>query len=602
MVEIVRPQITRAVVVKSEGPQGVMRGAATPYAYGGKPMDVDQTGDQTAAVQAAIDAAAASWDATQEAYSLAVDLAGATWRCAGSLDMTNIRQPGLNVRNGEIYSTASGKVAIDAAGSNHITFTDVEVIGDETTPPAVGFLLARIEDGAVDLSSLPASPDMGFHGSCGSRGYFSKAALVNLASEVSSLGTRSYWTNKHRALTAVCLAYIDTQEASVDLWGEEITSDFVTVQRAVNGRNSNICHHWGQVHAERAADFNLGIASISKADPAVVTVATGTLAGASLSNGDTVVISGGNMSEVSYRVFTVANINAGADTFELSGIDSSGYTTYTGGATLQNQTGPAVYVAGAKTVRAHSGYLLTYGAPSIVVNCGNSSQVRDWHVNFQSERQAATLIELQVPSGIRTTIPNFHFTAPQTSQSARDEVVKITGGGDVDFDDGSLEVSSMGTAPANGLFSPGANFRFNGFHISSPLAAPLPDPAVTPYVGTMLAQGRDPKLTLHGLSLFDFKQIVADTTPGALTAQGLRFGPDSLYIHPEAVGAERAVLVNDRATTANLNSAAHRVNTSDKYSGKMAWNTSTARPVWATGGVATSSWVYADGTTAHTPA
>lgn len=67
------------------------------------------------------------------------------------------------------------------------------------------------------------------------------------------------------------------------------------------------------------------ISGITQANPAVVTaIAHG------FSNGDLIYINGVvGMTEVNYLTFTVANKTA--DTFELAGIDSSGYTAYTSG-------------------------------------------------------------------------------------------------------------------------------------------------------------------------------------------------------------------------------------------------------------------------------
>lgn len=62
-----------------------------------------------------------------------------------------------------------------------------------------------------------------------------------------------------------------------------------------------------------------------------------------------------------------------------------------------------------------------------------------------------------------------------------------------------------------------------------------------------------------------------------------------------------ASMVAQRTTT-QLASAADTINTESKGPGRMCWNTTANRPVWATGSTATATWVYADGTTAHTPA
>lgn len=70
------------------------------------------------------------------------------------------------------------------------------------------------------------------------------------------------------------------------------------------------------------------ITAITKANPAVVTAASH-----GLSNGDRVFIKNvGGMTEVNNLEFTVANKTT--DTFELSGVDSSSYTTYTSGGTV----------------------------------------------------------------------------------------------------------------------------------------------------------------------------------------------------------------------------------------------------------------------------
>jgi len=69
------------------------------------------------------------------------------------------------------------------------------------------------------------------------------------------------------------------------------------------------------------------ISAITKANPAVVTTATH-----GYSNGDHVWINDvGGMTELNGRRFTIANVTS--TTFELSGVDSSNYTTYTSGGT-----------------------------------------------------------------------------------------------------------------------------------------------------------------------------------------------------------------------------------------------------------------------------
>lgn len=73
------------------------------------------------------------------------------------------------------------------------------------------------------------------------------------------------------------------------------------------------------------------ITGITQANPAVVTYSGSD----TYANGDKVIIDGVvGMTQVNNREFTVANVNAGANTFELSGINSSGFTAYSSGGTV----------------------------------------------------------------------------------------------------------------------------------------------------------------------------------------------------------------------------------------------------------------------------
>ncbi len=70
------------------------------------------------------------------------------------------------------------------------------------------------------------------------------------------------------------------------------------------------------------------ITNITKSNPAVVTYSGAD----NYSNGDSVFIDGvAGMTEVNGREFVVANVNAGANTFELQGVNSTAYGAYTSG-------------------------------------------------------------------------------------------------------------------------------------------------------------------------------------------------------------------------------------------------------------------------------
>lgn len=68
------------------------------------------------------------------------------------------------------------------------------------------------------------------------------------------------------------------------------------------------------------------ISGITKASPGVVTYA-----GADPTNGDYILVTATGMNEVNNRVFRVANVNAGANTLELEGENTTSYGTFSAG-------------------------------------------------------------------------------------------------------------------------------------------------------------------------------------------------------------------------------------------------------------------------------
>lgn len=88
-----------------------------------------------------------------------------------------------------------------------------------------------------------------------------------------------------------------------------------------------------RIHKDQSVVTNTAqnITGITKANPGVVTYSGAD----TYANGDKVAITGVvGMGQVNNREFTVANVNAGANTFELSGVDTSAYDTYSSGGTV----------------------------------------------------------------------------------------------------------------------------------------------------------------------------------------------------------------------------------------------------------------------------
>lgn len=90
------------------------------------------------------------------------------------------------------------------------------------------------------------------------------------------------------------------------------------------------------------------ITAASKANPCVITCTAGQIATAGLQNGENVFISGvKGMTELNGGDYTVQNVNTGANTFELAGVNSTGYGTFTGTARALRATWTAIAIADA---------------------------------------------------------------------------------------------------------------------------------------------------------------------------------------------------------------------------------------------------------------
>lgn len=81
-----------------------------------------------------------------------------------------------------------------------------------------------------------------------------------------------------------------------------------------------------QIDIETAASASQSISGITKANPGVVTYV-----GSDPANGDYVLVACTGMTQMNDRIARVANVNAGANTFELEGVDTTAYGTFVSG-------------------------------------------------------------------------------------------------------------------------------------------------------------------------------------------------------------------------------------------------------------------------------
>lgn len=427
----------------------------SPYDYGAIPGQ-ELTGNNKAAIDALMDAAKASWNSTYKTYTIMPTGLGKMWNCPGGTRMVGVRQKGMIIRDFQLYLSGSGAIGFDILGSAWVTFENCHVEGDFASEPAVGFLYGL--DSSLDIASRISLFN------CSTLGGFTKAGRVNIASETSlEVGCR--WWNGSRSLTAVASAAVDHAGALDDHLGG-VTSPNTTILQAAQGHRSFVLHDWGTTQHIRYSRVNLQVTALSKANPCVVTVATGTLAGSGLANGDTIFFYPmQGMTELRYGVFTVANISG--DTFELSGVDSSLYSTFdpipvsSGGAghsaRVRNQTGPAMLLAGPQELRNGPAYTVTYGAPHIIMDRNQltgvnpSNTASKIHLALQCEPDPITVMDIYQGASTMTA-QDWNLELLGSAHPPGEQVYDFKNAGNVLFHSGKTSITRMSSAPENGLF------------------------------------------------------------------------------------------------------------------------------------------------------
>jgi hypothetical protein len=433
----------------------------TPYDFGGDPADADST----TAVQAMIDAARNSYESSTESFRLVADLVGERWKVS-TIDATDIRRGFMTIRNGTLYGTTAGKVVLDLSGSNRLELYDLRIHGDEANPPAIGLLLSRALESNYSIS--PQHKIIALQ----TGGKFSKAAVVNFASEVISW-TNCNIVNEHRSVDAYCLV-ISGHAGTLNEFIGGVSSEFVTLPTAATGSHSCILHDLGHIKLMRTADVNMDVTNVSKTNPAVVTVDPGELAAAGFANGDQVFFRHvAGMNEIDGKVFTISNLNTGAGTFALSGTDATGYGTFTEGK-LSNRTGPALLVSDCVGVKTRAAYALTYGSDPIVVDLKQGDVTSlDFDIKLEAKCPAAVRFNLPL-SGVGVVRDLSINTLSTNLANATNFLVLSTGGGT-----GTIRVEGLKfimpylTSSSSKVFASPAMWDIRDADMRLPLEAPM---------------------------------------------------------------------------------------------------------------------------------
>jgi hypothetical protein len=478
----------------------------TPYDMTTNPVDEDSdhNTNNAAALQELIDTVEADWYSTHSLFRTEMSLAKRSWRTETSLNFTNIRNPGFPLRDGMIYGAINGGVVCDFAGANSLKIQNFQIYcsNESSKRPNFGALFCKADTDGSAPFSYPDSKQHELYNFI-VRGYPQKAGAVFFASEV--MDTSHITIDiKSRETDCYGMALI-SHEGTADDYIGGLTSAYATIPQSGDGAQSNILHKFGQLEVLRSGDVQFTNFTISNANPAVVTITPASaLANANLSNGDTLwpVFSTGGagwLNNVDNVVQTIANINTGAGTFELSGVDSTSYSTSPTGA-IWNQTGPAVLLNGPGGLTCESGFLYALGNPAIVADVSQGGNMRAVRMMFQAESDMREVIRFDTGSAA-ATVQEVFFGVHGLNQHFRDHVIGYGGTGSVSFHHLGLHITNMGTAPTNGIFEDVTKFNVRDADIKVPLAAAFK----TPYSNAYKVSGTLPGFSGRVVSMDDGK-------------------------------------------------------------------------------------------------
>lgn len=553
----------------------------------------DASADDSAAFQAAFDLVFASWNATVGAYERFLDGGWRTYRIDTSIDMTAIQQNGIEIRNLNILGRCAGKPVLDASGTRSIKWSNVHVFGDAASAPSCGFLFSRI----AENSFAPAPQHKLFN--CSAIGTYTVAARVNFASEVyAEFGCE--WSNKTQDYEACAVVDCLNPAELLRVMGKTVTSDYTTLiddfesrsMTTIGVKNTDI----RSVHS-----YSMTLTAITQANPAVCTYSGDTPSG--FGNDSHIYMNTApGMTGVALRCYCVKNHNAGSKTFQLYEVDGVTTKDTTGAGALSsnalayNRTGPALFLNGVALYDL-DGYLLSYNDTAIILAASTSDGQEalfpsEVNIRVSCEKVGRSVMDIDVGSTNRTIRG---LTLELIDYAGNEEIFQRAGTGTVTiYNHTLLCAKATGSGLSNNICHPesvfsiyGADYRLGNDNFFDPAG---------------WADFRGVVMEPRGITTFGTNRIGLEKTGQTLTDFGLRRSATDRYtLYRSGIPAERHIQYQDSGAQGNIEDRTHRVNTTDKWTGKMVWDTTNRRPLWARGAADNDAWTDGNGTVIYTP-
>jgi len=416
------------------------------------------TTDCSSYIQAAIDYFRTKVESvTGQSGCIALDFGGGVYRVTSSINLTGIQTWGWAVENGTLLGECTGKAVLDMSASRGGRLSYFVVNGSETSKPRVGIQSCRSAAGGQD-----GFCDNMFFEKVSVVGYFSLSAVYFYAQESTTHLKCQYWNYDENGYAGIHVGY-----DFVPYQSDYITP--VTGDRSyINDKYINV--DWRYLPAGKSK----GITGITRSNPAVVTAPSHPF-----SNGDTVVITQvQGMTQINNVKAVVTN--ATTDTFQLTGVNSTPYGTYTtGGIVVKSQTKPTVLFGRGSQHSFDNCYTVNYGTDSIEYQFSSFNDNVEITFDFLFEG-AGSSSHVSFVTNVGTVSPKLYdFVFKTYNTHCRDSIFKTdTGVGEtISFYGGSIDVTNFSFSNPTLLDTP-TEYAFYNCDVLYPSRANF-DPAAT---------------------------------------------------------------------------------------------------------------------------
>lgn len=415
---------------------------------------------------------------------------GLTYRTDESLNFTKIIGKNYRFRDFSVHGMCTGKIVVDFTGCRWGSTRNLKVKGDRYNMPAIGIFHARSSD-----TSATGFCD-GWDIVSQTFGWFSVAGFVAYAQESTNYGACKFWNYNPDGRVAIFTG--DDAEFA-------FSSDYAGI---VTGQQSYIQNNYKQIDMRYLSAYNnASIISITKSTTPVVAV--------NLINewadGDYLCFTNmEGMGELQSKKYQITNVDVENKTFEIVGLDTTSFGTFTSGRVVKSATVSPVYIGRCQQHSFDGCYIVSYGVPPIELS--TIYPITNLSMDFLFEGAGfESLVETTNADSANGIIRCLDFKTYKTLSTT--SIFSTSTSYGLDIYDSKISIPSNEKYPVP-VFESGFKYKLYGVDITVPDADAFDTSTISYYSGTV--KYRDEKIVkLSNVQVpsDDLKSEIVDWVP-----------------------------------------------------------------------------------------